>query len=120
MTEADILALTYTDRCIVFRPVKQVLPSGETVFQEGLEGQVVYAETPCALSSPSGGKLKQGRPVARVETAYILFVRPEVDIQPGDTVVVYHERRRYEAVAGLGMYYPSGGQVPLKLDKDTV
>lgn len=120
MTEADILAQTYMDRCIVFRPQRQELPSGETVFKTGLDGRVVYAETPCALSSPSGGKLGKRQPIFRVETDYTLFVRPEVDIQPGDTVVVFHAVRRYQCTAGLGMYYISGGQIPLKLTKDTV
>lgn len=119
MTEADILARTYTDRCIVFRAGKHELPTGETVFGKGLDGQLIYSETPCALSSPSGGKLRQTATVAKVETDYMLYVRPEVDIQAGDTVVVFHEGRRYQLVAGQGMYYPSGGQIPMKLDKDT-
>ena len=57
MTEADILALTYGDKCWVYRPQKTTLPSGESVFQKGLEGKAVYEDIPCALSSPSGGKL---------------------------------------------------------------
>lgn len=117
MTEADILAKTYDGRCIVFRPGRKVLPSGETVFAKGLDGEVVYTETPCALSSPSGGKLQHTPSRAKVEVDYMLFVRPEVDIQAGDTVVVFHQGRRYQLEAGLGMYYPSGGQVPMKLDK---
>ena len=31
MTEADILALTYKDKCWVYRPQKTTLPSGESV-----------------------------------------------------------------------------------------
>ena len=42
MTEADILASTYTDTCTAYRPGKTLLPSGESVFKKGLEGQVVY------------------------------------------------------------------------------
>ena len=57
MTEADILALTYQDSCWVYRPQKTTLPSGESVFQKGLDGRQVYENIPCALSSPSGGKL---------------------------------------------------------------
>ena len=34
MTEADILALTYGDKCWVYRPQKTTLPSGESVFQK--------------------------------------------------------------------------------------
>ena len=83
MTEADILAMTYDDSCTVYRPGKVTLPSGESVFKKGLEGRMVYEDTPCALSSPSGGKLAKSQTVARVDTDYLLFVRPEVDIQPG-------------------------------------
>ena len=42
MTEADILALTYQDSCWVYRPQKTTLPSGESVFQKGLDGRQVY------------------------------------------------------------------------------
>ena len=44
MTEADILALTYGDKCWVYRPQKTTLPSGESVFQKGLEGKAVYED----------------------------------------------------------------------------
>ena len=88
MTEADILALTYGDKCWVYRPQKITLPSGESVFQKGLEGKAVYENIPCALSSPSGGKLGKKEPTASIDTDYLLFVRPEVEIEPGDTVKV--------------------------------
>ena len=39
--------------------------------------------------------------VARVDTDYLLFVRPEVDIQPGDTVVVTRLGKQTVALAGL-------------------
>lgn len=65
MTEADILALTYGDSCWVYRPQKVTLPSGESVFQKGLEGRQVYENIPCALSSPSGGKLGKKEPTGQ-------------------------------------------------------
>ena len=49
MTEADILALTYQDSCWVYRPQKTTLPSGESVFQKGLDGRQVY-ESPDVCS----------------------------------------------------------------------
>lgn len=49
---------------------------------------------PCALSSPSGGKLRRGGATSDVKTDYLLFVRPEVDIRPGDTVLVTASDRR--------------------------
>lgn len=114
MTEADILAATYDDTCTAYRPGKQVLESGETVFTKGLEGRRVYEDIPCALSTPSGGKWKRTPSVAAVDADYLLFVRPEIDIQPGDTVVVLHQRRKTIGVAGLAGTYSSHNNVPLK------
>lgn len=37
MTEADILALTYEDTVTVYRPFKDRLPNGETVFHRKAE-----------------------------------------------------------------------------------
>lgn len=119
MTEADILALTYSDVCTVYRPEKAVLPSGESRFQTGLEGRVIYEGIPCALSSPSGGKLAKSQTVAKVDTDFSLFVRPEVDIQPGDTVAVTRLGRRTVGVAGEADRHPSHNNVPLKLEKAT-
>ena len=118
MTEADILAMTYDDSCTVYRPGKVTLPSGESVFRKGLEGRVVYEDIPCALSSPSGGKPTKGQTVVRVDTDYLLFVRPEVDIQPGDTVVAVRLGKRFVCGAGLPERHPSHNNVPLKLQKD--
>lgn len=118
MTEADILASTYTDTCTVYRPYKVVQPSGESVFKKGLEGQAVYEGILCALSSPAGGKLNQGRATASVDTDFSLFVRPEVDIQPGDTVVAVRLGKRFVCGAGLPERHPSHNNVPLKLQKD--
>ena len=95
MTEADILALTYQDSCWVYRPQKTTLPSGESVFQKGLDGRQVYENIPCALSSPSGGKLGKKEPTASIDTDFLLFVRPEVEIEPGDTVKVIRLGREY-------------------------
>lgn len=119
MTEADILAMTYDDICIVYRPGKVTLSSGESVFKKGLEGQVVYKDIPCALSSPSGGKPAKGRTVVRVDTDYLLFVRPEVDIQPGDTVVVTRLGKQTVALAGLADRQPSHNNIPLVLERGT-
>lgn len=118
MTEADILASTYTDTCTVYRPHKVVQSSGESVFKKRLEGQVVYEGIPCALSSPTGGKLKQSKTTASIDTDFSLFVRPEVDIQPGDTVAVVRLGRRFVCGAGLPERHPSHNNVPLKLQKD--
>lgn len=39
MTEADILALTYEDTVTVYRPFKDRLPNGETVFPQESGGK---------------------------------------------------------------------------------
>lgn len=117
MTEADILALTYQDSCWVYRPQKTTLPSGESVFQKGLDGRQVYENIPCALSSPSGGKLGKKEPTASIDTDFLLFVRPEVEIEPGDTVKVIRLGREYLTEAGLADRQPSHNNVPLKLAK---
>ncbi|MEY8355254.1 hypothetical protein AALB39_18120 [Lachnospiraceae bacterium 54-53] len=117
MTEADILAMTYGDTCTVYRPYKEDLPGGETVFKKGLEGKVMYPGIPCALSSPSGGKLYRKKPVFEADMDYLLFVRPEVDIQKTDTVEVLQEGHRILVEAGRGGYYSSHNQYPVKLAK---
>ena len=93
MTEADILALTYQDSCWVYRPQKTT------------------------LSSPSGGKLGKKEPTASIDTDFLLFVRPEVEIEPGDTVKVIRLGREYLTEAGLADRQPSHNNVPLKLAK---
>lgn len=118
MSESDILAMTYTDSCVVYRPHKEVLPSGESSFKKGLEGVRVCEDIPCALSSPTGGKLQKSKSTAAVETDYCLFVRPEVDIQPNDTLEVLHLGKRLVLIAGLADRQPSHNNVPLKLGKD--
>ncbi len=117
MTEADILAMTYDDSCTVYRPDKVTLPSGESVFRKGLEGRVVYEDIPCALSSPSGGRLSRTQTTAKVDTDFQLFVRPEVDIQPGDTVAATRLGKLTVAVAGLADRQPSHNNIPLKAEK---
>lgn len=118
MSEADILAMTYLDSCTVYRPQKIVLPNGESAFKNGLEGARVYENIPCALSSTTGGKLQKSKSTATVATDYCLFVRPEVEIQPNDTLEVIRLGKRLLLVAGLADRQPSHNNVPLLLGKD--
>lgn len=120
MTEADILEMTYEDACTVYRASKERLPSGESIFHKGVEGDRVYEAIPCALSSPSGGKLRQSPSIAAVNTDFLLFVRPEVDIQPGDTLVVTRLSKETTLLAGLAQRYVSHNCIPVKLNQETV
>ncbi len=120
MTEADILATTYNDTCTVYRPYKTTAANMETVFKQGINGNKAYENIPCALSSPSGGKLEQSPSTAKAPIDYMLFTRPEVDIQPGDTVVVTHLEKEYITQAGRGEFMVSHNNIPLQLAKKTV
>lgn len=119
MTEADLLATTYTDTCTVYRPEKQELPSGETVFKTGLEGQVVYENIPCSLARPTGGKLQRQRPVINAEVDYTLFTRPEIEILQTDTVAVEQLGKTVLVEVGRSSRYSSHTEYPANLVKGT-
>mgnify|MGYP001282284288 CR=1 FL=1 len=115
MQEADILAETYWDTVTVYRPFKDTLPSGESVFKSGAEGKMVYQDVPCALSSHSGGALAQSSSTASADTSYSLFVRPEIDILENDFL-----GKAIEALAGAAERQPSHNNVPVRLDDPVV
>ncbi len=120
MTEADILATTYEDTVTVYRAFKDTLPGGESVFKSGLDGKVVYADVECALSTHTGGELQQSKSTAKTKTTFLLFTRPEVDIQENDFLVIMHLGKRIEAVAGFPECMKSHNNIPVKLDKEIV
>lgn len=120
MSEADILALTYEDRCSVYRPFKEVLQTGESVFKKGIEGKKVYEEILCALSGQSGGKVYQSPSTAKAATEYCLFTRPEIEIEPNDYMIITHLDKDMIAMAGKPERMSSHNNVPLKLEKETV
>lgn len=119
MSEADILAMTYEDTCWVYRPCREKLPTGETVFKSDIEGRLVYEDIPCALSSPSGGRFNQTPSTALIPTDYSLFVRPEIDIEPGDTIVILRLGKETVAQAGQPERHKSHSKIPLVLSEDT-
>lgn len=120
MTEADILAATYEDSVTVYRAYKTTLPNGESVFLEGANGKVIAENEPCAMSSQSGGNIEQSNSIARADTAYCLFTRPELDIQANDFLVIEHLKKTVEAVAGFPDRLSSHNNIPIKLDKSIV
>lgn len=120
MTEADILALTYEDTVTVYRAFKDRLPSGETVFKKKEEGQAVYKNVPCSLSSHTGGVLNRELPAGSTPAQYSLFVRPEVEIEPNDYLAIIHRGRCTTALAGLADRQSSHNNIPLILNKERV
>lgn len=118
MEEADILSSTYSDLCSVYRPYKVKLTSGESAFLNGVEGKLIYISVPCALSSMTGGKPNKTKTTVQASTEYCLFVRPEVDIMQGDTVVVSHLGKTQIMLAGLADRQPSHNNIPLKSQKE--
>jgi len=122
MTEADILATTYEDTVTVYRPFKDVLPDGESIFKAGTDGRVVHEKMECALSTHTGGELRQSKSTAKTETKYSLFTRPEADIQENDYLVVTLgcSGKRIEAVAGFPEFMKSHNNIPVKLAGENV
>lgn len=118
MSEADILAMTYSDLCGIYRPFKKKLETGETVQYKGIEGELIATTVPCALSKHTGGKLNRGGGVYTAPTEYTLFTRPEVDIRAGDFLVVTHLGRTAAYYAGEADRQPSHNNIPVQLAKD--
>lgn len=113
MTEAEILALTYYDKMNVYRPFKDTLPSGESVFKEGLDGKKVYEDISCALSSYSGGKAYKNNVNVKVESDFKLFYDPALRIEKNDTIECFHEGSRYILQAGKQHTFPSHAELPV-------
>ena len=119
MTEADILAETYEDIMNVYRPIKGKDPeTGETIFLKGLNGKKVYTDVPCALSSPTGGKITKNGMVVKAVTEYSLFYRPEIHVEKNDTIEVTHLGRTIICSAGLEKGYCSHNNLPLLMDEE--
>lgn len=116
MTEADILASTYDDICTVYRTVKKIDKYGESIFKE----DTIYENIICALSFSSGGKINQSKSTAITVSDYQLFVRPEIDIQANDKVVVTRLQKEIVFVVGLSDYHVSHNSILLSLKKEEV
>lgn len=120
MTEADILARTYTDLCSIYRPTSKKLPTGETVQLRGLAGDRVASCVPCALAKHGGGKLQRSPSTASAPTEYVVFFRPEVDVRAGDLLVITHLGHTAAYDAGEADRHMSHTAVPVKMAKETV
>lgn len=108
MTEADILASTYTHKCDVIRRV-EIKAGGWDKYED----LTICADLACAVSfssMPTGGETDT---VQRIDYIASLFVRPEIDIQPGDRIKAVIEGQDYDFLANEPRRYPSHNQVPL-------
>ena len=108
MSEADILAVTYLHRCCVFRPV--LVQNGHL---DEFQIEEVYLDVPCAVSFSRGSTQGTSDTTQRVEYTAVLFVRPEIDVKPGDQIHALVEGKEMEFLAGEGAMYPSHNAIPL-------
>ncbi|MEG2929443.1 MAG: hypothetical protein RR846_07810 [Oscillospiraceae bacterium] len=113
MNEADIIATTYSDKCDIIRPTKSEV-NNKTVFIE-----VALAHSiPCSLSQSGTAEVNQSPSFATATGQYKLFVRPDVDIQANDIIIVSQGVGvKHRLYAGKPARYLSHLEVPLN-EKD--
>lgn len=119
MNEAEIIATTYYDKMNVYRPFKDTLQTGESVFLDGLEGKKIYSDIPCALSTFSDGKASKTESNVKVESDYKMFYDPSIHIEKNDTIECWHEGRYYILRAGKEMAFISHCEIPVNEIKKT-
>ena len=108
MSEADILAMTYTHRCSVFRPV--LVQNG---YLDEFRTEAIHSDVSCAVSFARGSTQGTSDTTQRVEYTAVLFVRQEIDVKPGDQIHALVEGKEMEFLAGEGAMYPSHNAIPL-------
>lgn len=110
MTPADILATRYTHSMDIWGWVEYEKPNGETVSEEGQKAVAV----PCRLSVSTSRNTNQTEGTNDILYDSMIFCRPEVSVQAGDTLIVTLEnglQRKF--TAGEPMYYPSHWEIPV-------
>ncbi len=108
--ESELLGSTYTETCTVFRRMKTKTVDGETVF---IDNNKVYESIPCGLSYGSTSKINQSTSVASATKDCSLFVYPDVEILPNDTIEVERLGKKIVFLAGESEDHPSHSQVML-------
>lgn len=85
MTEADILATTYWDKCDVFRKEKIKQTNGTTT----LENNLIFENIPCALSVKNvSSNFKKEEEVGTAKYNYIVYFKPDIDLIKGDKLKI--------------------------------
>lgn len=113
MTEADILEYTYIHTCTIYGPREGKDDKGWDIFTDEVE----YSDIPCAVSFnslPSSGATDT---VQHVDFVAKLFVRPEIDVRAGDTVVANVHGTEYTFLANRPAIYVSHLEVPLMMSE---
>lgn len=115
--EADILSSTYEDKMSVYRPSKRII-EGETLFLNGENGDKIYENIPCSLSSISGGKINKGTVFHTTNSDYVVFARPEIIVKENDYIVlvvnVGVREELYHLIAGKSKLFPSHQEILVK------
>ncbi len=105
MTEAEILELTYFDRCTIKRKVKA---RNEDTGVTTTELKVMADNVKCALSKrDSVVSIMKSDGVGKIVSTDQLFVNPNVDIKEGDTVEVTSLGKTTTYLASEPFCYPS-------------
>lgn len=111
MTEAEILEMTYFDRCTVKRVVESVdVDSGLTSDKE----EVIYSNIKCSVSKLDSLRERQEGHVPSIDVACKLFISPMYKICIGDVIeVTYSDGNTDIYLASKPFYYSSHIEVPI-------
>lgn len=118
MKDAEILAVTYEDKCTVKRMDDIEDPETNITSQKYIS---VYEAVPCALSQtglgPAGGLavIEDADMLNVTVSEYRLFTRPNIHFVKGDKVIVQQKAsgQNFTLFAKEPFYYPSHCEVNL-------
>lgn len=99
----------YKDWATISRHIKVKKPSGETK----LDWHVVHSDIPCRLSQKALGAGHQTEAVNEIIYETKLFTQPDIEIMPGDTILVNRFGSLSEYTAGEPFVYGSHQEVSL-------
>ncbi|NLY20126.1 MAG: hypothetical protein GXZ08_02430 [Tissierellia bacterium] len=107
MNEIEILASTYYDDITITRPI----PIKNGSFDDFKDEEIWCGKG--AISFTSGSTQGESDTFQAIEYIAILYLRPEIDIAPGDKVNAIVQGREYDFLTGEGAVYPSHWEIPL-------
>lgn len=119
MSEEDILDTTYDAACSIYRMGASTKdPDTKLTKQQKL---LISENVPCAISSQIGGKLNLTDGYGHLNSDYVLFCRPKVDVKEGDQITILTKAgQTFKLWAGRPfIYVDSHAEVPLTEEKRT-